>query len=673
MAAGAPDATIDSLLSRPLSPGIRRKPVPPSLHHWDKKYTSLPLVTSENGSYHEKQPETHLAAHRSFGALLASWKLELLSVALSYASFITIAATLGSFQGKLATTWRMPISINAVVSIFSIIFKASLVLPITEGISQLKWLWLFQESRSLVDVDRYDQASRGPWGSARLIARQFVDRKRSYLASFGAAVFLLTLITDPFFQAAVQVNVCYRNATELASIPRLNNYDHNGGWVTHMTYKLDSDMVIAIMQGLLSTPQNSSVRIAPFVTCPTGNCTFPDIHDVSFSTLDMCHSCEDLSDLAKARPFHYTESEQVGSEWFLPGEISNLTTYRGGGALNITALRTNQRPSYPIGPWIRSSILDFQGLAELKDKSCTPKQRCPMIPFAFQCSLRPCVKTFKATMINQQYKETEVSREYLHRTSLHSFQLAMDRVFVNGSWVNCSSSTNLTEEHSFQVLLPEPKDVQMEPALPHPPLLANGSVWYPPHCVYSIEGSTSSALDDHLWLTFRNANVTPGRVVSASTIWAENLWSGGNMTMPIVNNFSDGLATAIGIQMRKVSDVNPWFGLQLGQAIERDSCITIWWRYLIFGAVVMVLETVFLAAVIISSHKRRWNANWKSSFLGLLLPPSDPEASPLGRGDVRADAVEDQSQLREAARGIKVSLTKRDGRWHLDTAEKPIS
>lgn len=179
MAAGAPDATIDSLLSRPLSPGIRRKPVPPSLHHWDKEYTSLPLVTSENGSYHEKQPETHLAAHRSFGALLASWKLELLSVALSYASFITIAATLGSFQGKLATTWRMPISINAVVSIFSIIFKASLVLPITEGISQLKWLWLFQESRSLVDVDRYDQASRGPWGSARLIARQFVDRKRS--------------------------------------------------------------------------------------------------------------------------------------------------------------------------------------------------------------------------------------------------------------------------------------------------------------------------------------------------------------------------------------------------------------------------------------------------------------------------------------------------------------
>lgn len=56
-----------------------------------------------------------------------------------------------------------------------------LALILDTGISQLKWIWFSNQSRSLADMDVYDRASRGPWGSFLLIAKQFTRRKRSYV------------------------------------------------------------------------------------------------------------------------------------------------------------------------------------------------------------------------------------------------------------------------------------------------------------------------------------------------------------------------------------------------------------------------------------------------------------------------------------------------------------
>lgn len=45
-------------------------------------------------------------------------------------------------------------------------------------------------------------------------------------------------------------------------------------------------------------------------------------------------------------------------------------------------------------------------------------------PLCFRCALRLCLKTLKATMINGQCAESEVSRDYLHRTAMDGFELA---------------------------------------------------------------------------------------------------------------------------------------------------------------------------------------------------------------------------------------------------------
>lgn len=52
---------------------------------------------------------------------------------------------------------------------------------------------------------------------------------------------------------------------------------------------------VAVYTGLLAPPANTSESIAGH--CPTGNCTFPHDSGVTFSTLEICHSYRDISDL----------------------------------------------------------------------------------------------------------------------------------------------------------------------------------------------------------------------------------------------------------------------------------------------------------------------------------------------------------------------------------------
>lgn len=42
--------------------------------------------------------------------------------------------------------------------------------PTQACISQLKWTW-FKQSRRAIDLERYDQASRGPYGSLKILFR----------------------------------------------------------------------------------------------------------------------------------------------------------------------------------------------------------------------------------------------------------------------------------------------------------------------------------------------------------------------------------------------------------------------------------------------------------------------------------------------------------------------
>jgi hypothetical protein len=64
--------------------------------------------------------------------------------------------------------WAFALSPNAVVSILGAVSRASLAFAISAAMSQEKWTWFRRSARPLIDFDRFDEASKGPWGSIRL-------------------------------------------------------------------------------------------------------------------------------------------------------------------------------------------------------------------------------------------------------------------------------------------------------------------------------------------------------------------------------------------------------------------------------------------------------------------------------------------------------------------------
>ncbi|KFY70239.1 hypothetical protein V499_09332 [Pseudogymnoascus sp. VKM F-103] len=127
------------------------------------------------------------------------WAQEYATLLASFASFIAMVALLAAFDGKVVATWN-GVTLNAVVSILSLIMKASLAYVLAECLAQWKWVLFACEARPLIDFDRIDAATRGPLGSLRVLART----KGPISLWLGAVVTLLAIGIDPFTQQLIQ-------------------------------------------------------------------------------------------------------------------------------------------------------------------------------------------------------------------------------------------------------------------------------------------------------------------------------------------------------------------------------------------------------------------------------------------------------------------------------------
>jgi hypothetical protein len=75
------------------------------------------------------------------------------------------------FDGRQPPTWPLGITLNTFLAFFTSLAKLAFMIPITEGLGQLRWLWFTSRPRPLNDFEAIDQASRGAFGSLRLLAK----------------------------------------------------------------------------------------------------------------------------------------------------------------------------------------------------------------------------------------------------------------------------------------------------------------------------------------------------------------------------------------------------------------------------------------------------------------------------------------------------------------------
>ena len=120
------------------------------------------LEPAEKGSEH-----TPATAHWS-RLEIDWWIKELSALLISLLSLLCIILTLRIYDGRPLPNWPLSITINSMVSIFSTIMGMTLLVPLTEGISQAKWLW-FRNYHPLSDMEVYNRASQGPWGALEML------------------------------------------------------------------------------------------------------------------------------------------------------------------------------------------------------------------------------------------------------------------------------------------------------------------------------------------------------------------------------------------------------------------------------------------------------------------------------------------------------------------------
>ena len=98
-----------------------------------------------------------------------SWRIEIISMFTSVAALAAIIGVLSHFDGHALPDWPRTITLNTLIALLTAIANASMVAPLSSGLSQLKWLHFHGRRRRLTDIELFDDASRGVYGSIRLL------------------------------------------------------------------------------------------------------------------------------------------------------------------------------------------------------------------------------------------------------------------------------------------------------------------------------------------------------------------------------------------------------------------------------------------------------------------------------------------------------------------------
>ncbi|MCJ1466696.1 hypothetical protein MMC07_005316 [Pseudocyphellaria aurata] len=329
-----------------------------------------------------------------------AWVLEISSIGIAILTLAAMYITLAMHRDRPLPHWPGLISINSLIAIFTVILKVTLMMPVAEGVGQLKWHW-FQESRSLIDLDQFDAASRGPWGSILLIFSTY----KHPLAVSGAFIMLLALAIEPFSQQVTQYYQCLQPIPNvIASIPRTNNYTAPDYYLTNDDALLDSTMVAALYTGLLLPPRNATSSI-PF-QCFTGNCTFPEDHGSTHSSLAICSSCSDISRTV-IRP-NNSDTYSLPSGPTI-GTFGPLTPVSNHFRPDLRWMSSSA--SMNVGFNDTDYIFGFDALMCRVPPSCKDSDTydCGYEPFAVNCIIYACMKTYRASITNFVLEEELVN------------------------------------------------------------------------------------------------------------------------------------------------------------------------------------------------------------------------------------------------------------------------
>ena len=627
---------------------VPRKPV--SSQIWDSQQT---LHVSEDEVDHLTdntciRQDTSQQRQSGKDSLSRVWLVELASLTLAYIAFGAIIITLWMHQDLPLPKWPSLISINTLVAVFTAILKASMMLPIAEGVSQIKWLW-FRQARPLIDLETFDSASRGPWGCILLLCK----RTTTLLTVLGALVTIVAMAVDPFTQQVIQYDYCSTVAPKaVGQIPRTNNYTagsraNNGG-----AGFLSGAMNAAFYTGLYDPPKNASSNIG--INCQTGNCTFPATETgVSYMSLGMCSSCNEISDQITNRTT-VDKSGKTILEYVLPSNLTISPLGRDSVAGSMVVTQPEQAGGPPM---IAQSIVDFDMMVfdTTVCKDIATFTDCRV--WASRCSLTPCVKSYAANVSNGILEERVLSTtplQYLSAAEGYAyFGIFTPEAVVDGQNQSCEPTSAPTARNTLR--MSEGITWINEEYLHN----VSSAQYYPPECAFTLGSAATDGLFGTLFSTYNNQTIESIVEEYDGNPWMLQLFDSGAATPQSLNTAIAGLASAITAAFRNGgSAINS--APAVGAVLVSQTCIRVRWAWLVLPGALLLLSTLFLLCTIWETSMDHMGKAWKSSPLALLFHGFSSETvRSVGKVDrlskMNAAAKKMQAQLRWEEHGWRFS------------------
>ncbi|KAK6083870.1 hypothetical protein SCUP515_01566 [Seiridium cupressi] len=598
---------------------------------------------------------TNLVDTKQPRAPVSSLAMEIGALTLALTCLVGLVLLLRQYDQKPPPEWALGpwgVTLNAVISVISLVFRASLLGAVAQCIGQFCWVWFSTQSRPLNDISYYDGASRGALRSLRLLFRlRFI-----HFASLGAAITLVATITGPAFQQtviyqfrpaidpseqayAVAANrwggsiVAGSEFVNACKLMRIIPAGVANQTLTQSDVITPHDMEAAIRIGIMSS-NLLSLPDPPF-NCPTGNCTWDP-----FSTLAIGTKCLDITDsislncsatdvdrcifAAPNDPLLSAMLEKENSSSIAmvvkTGLADDLITMPEPSFQNLTVLLA-------MVQWIKASTT-----AVYVEPASTLE--------AFRCVFYAAVQELQVKVVNGVYSEEVLQEHTLPDDTPEDYAMTGD------FWNAAKSSSDVVFTLPFAksppnrdttFVLPSRAFWSLSSELWHPALLS-GDV--------GISGSNGPISDSDLVLSLYKAdNITRAMYTMTKSMTAAIRANRTNILQARENN-SQLIAPEEAVN---------------GTVWVQQQFVRVRWGWVAFPAVLIIIATIFLVATVMTTRAKHIGF-WKTSPLTLLFHMRLPD----DEGDFYKPAgwteLESPEVMRKAAADLWGQIPKDDRR-----------
>ncbi|KAI1335391.1 hypothetical protein F5Y15DRAFT_428247 [Xylariaceae sp. FL0016] len=598
-------------------------------------------------------PRTGLARVRY---VFSCWWFEILATFVAVLSLTGMFVVPGLYDGRRVPEWLYGVNITSLLAVLSVVFKAALLLAVTEVLAQMKYV-VFRESRPLRQLQVLDEGTRGAYGALKLL----LSPVHVVVTVAGLAV-VLSLAVDPLVQQSVRTVACQQVIPDAnATIPVANYVPGTSGYyrVGAGEWELKFDMKGAMLNGITDPGSNDTNVKAD---CSTGNCTFADHGGISYSSIGLCSKCIDTTSLIESIAIvpTYPNYSLPNDMWISPTTQApylavHTENYTGFSWIEAAdaSLFTEEMRSVAQAAIVNVTTMAFTN-APCSINSLGVVQNCPHNVTGFygetdyvatSCSLYVCLKDFQANILQGTLNETVICTTPAYPASISGVTTGTSAAsYAAGNYttvsIPCMYNGTYRDASNYTAGIPA---TELSWAIVNG---TNTSV--PQTCRYDITVPYVNAVASYLGEILEGkcdySSSQAGEVYCGTSWWLKVFYGEQDTTFASVAATFDDFATVVTNKFRSTGlgahgTSSP---RAVGTVHETDLCIAFEPAWLSLHALLCIVVLILVVYIVRHTFAHPEQPIWKSSLLPLLLygfGSTQNRGESLGKVEKRAETI----------------------------------